>query len=176
MPTILTHAVAAVSLAPLLAPRKHFSATALLAATAAMLPDADVIGFRYGVAYGAMWGHRGVTHSLAFAILAGAVAWVFSRETDVAARRRAGFYIAAATASHGILDACTNGGLGVAFFAPLSDTRYFFPFAPIDVSPIGFAFFSERGLRVLISEMLWVWIPACALAICGGGKRHRASP
>nr|HRC76832.1 rhodanese-like domain-containing protein [Kouleothrix sp.] len=32
---------------------------------------------------------------------------------------------------HGVLDAMTDGGLGVAFFAPFSATRYFFPFRPI---------------------------------------------
>src|SRR6267378_8050335 len=40
-----------------------------------------------------------------------------------------------ATASHGLLDAMTNGGLGVAFFAPFCDTRYFLPWQPIVVSP-----------------------------------------
>jgi inner membrane protein len=39
--------------------------------------------------------------------------------------------IAVATASHGILDAFTNGGLGVAFFAPFDKTRYFFPVTPM---------------------------------------------
>jgi hypothetical protein len=31
------------------------------------------------------------------------------------------------TASHGMLDAMTDGGLGVAFFAPFDNARYFFP-------------------------------------------------
>jgi inner membrane protein len=53
------------------------------------------------------------------------------------------------TASHGILDAFTNGGLGIALFSPFDNSRYFFPFRPIQVSPIGAGFFSMRGLRVL---------------------------
>ena len=40
-----------------------------------------------------------------------------------------------AIASHGLLDAFTDGGLGVAFFAPFDSTRYFFPVTPIEVSP-----------------------------------------
>ena len=36
------------------------------------------------------------------------------------------------------------------------------PVRMIQVSPIGRAFFSEYGLRVLLSELVWVWLP-CAL-------------
>lgn len=51
----------------------------------------------------------------------------------------------------------TNGGLGVAFFAPFSSARYFLPFRPIEASPISItAFFTYRGLEVLESEMLWI--------------------
>ena len=65
------------------------------------------------------------------------------------------------TASHGALDAMTDGGLGVAFFAPFSGERYFFPFRPIVVSPIGLGgFFSEWGVAVIKSELLWVWLPS----------------
>jgi inner membrane protein len=39
------------------------------------------------------------------------------------------------TASHGILDAFTNGGLVIALFSPFSNERYFFPWTPIEVSP-----------------------------------------
>jgi hypothetical protein len=64
------------------------------------------------------------------------------------------------TASHGMLDAMTDGGLGVAFFAPFDNGRYFFPWRPMLVSPIGIApFFSRYGLDVLISEFVWIWIP-----------------
>jgi hypothetical protein len=39
-----------------------------------------------------------------------------------------------------------------------------YPVTPIQVSPIGAAFFSERGLRVLASEVCWVCLPAALLA------------
>ena len=45
-------------------------------------------------------------------------------------------------ASHGVLDALTDGGPGVAFLAPFDDTRYFFPWRPIRVSPLWRGFFS----------------------------------
>jgi inner membrane protein len=67
-----------------------------------------------------------------------------------------------------MLDALTNGGLGVAFFSPLENERYFFPWRPVVVSPIGVAsFFSETGLRVIWSELRWVWLPfgiVCAIS------------
>jgi hypothetical protein len=31
------------------------------------IPDLDVMGFRFGIHHGDFWGHRGFTHSLAFA-------------------------------------------------------------------------------------------------------------
>jgi inner membrane protein len=77
------------------------------------------------------------------------------------------------TASHGALDALTNGGLGVAFFAPFSNARYFFPWRPVEVSPIGVApFFSEWGVRVLESELVWLWLPAAALMLCAWACRR----
>jgi inner membrane protein len=45
--------------------------------------------------------------------------------------------LAAAAASHPLLDMLTDGGLGVALLAPLSWERLFFPVRPIPVSPIG---------------------------------------
>jgi inner membrane protein len=80
-------------------------------------------------------------------------------------RLRLWTYFFLAVASHGVLDAMTNGGLGVAFFAPFDDRRFFFPFHPILVSPVRPSrFFDARGLAVLQSELLWVWLPAAAFA------------
>ena len=50
-------------------------------------------------------------------------------------------------ASHALLDAMTNGGLGVAVYWPFSLKRIFLPFKPIQVSPIGISnFFTEWGV------------------------------
>jgi inner membrane protein len=98
------------------------------------LPDADVIGFRFGVAYSAEWGHRGATQSLAFAIALGAliaaVAPLFRRPSI-----RTGVIATLVVASHSLLDTLTNGGLGIALFWPFDPTRYFAPWRPIPVSP-----------------------------------------
>lgn len=71
----------------------------------------------------------------------------------------------ACTASHPLLDALTNGGLGVALFWPWSDARLFAPWRPIAVSPIGAGFFGSRGLAVLGSELRWVWLPTLGAAL-----------
>jgi len=85
-------------------------------------------------------------------------------------------YLFLATASHGPLDAMTDGGLGVAFFSPFNNDRYFFPWRPIRVSPIGLSrFFSERGLEVLASELLWIWLPAALLAALAWWWHRRRS-
>jgi inner membrane protein len=70
------------------------------------------------------------------------------------------------TASHGVLDAMTNGGYGIAFFSPFDTTRYFFPWHPLQVSPIGIkGFLSHRGASVLLNEFLWIWVPFIVLLL-----------
>ena len=69
------------------------------------------------------------------------------------------------TISHGVLDALTNGGLGVALLSPFDTGRIFFPIRPILVSPIGFRFFGPRGWMVLVNEFFWVVIPSLTLSL-----------
>jgi inner membrane protein len=138
----------------------------LLGAACSMAPDIDVIGFRFGVHYGDLLGHRGLTHSIAFAAVFASLALLAARSglRRPARRGLVWLYLFLATASHGLLDAFTDGGLGVAFFSPFDTTRYFFPFTPIAVSPIGAGFISSGGLSVLLVELRWVWIPSIAFA------------
>lgn len=126
-----------------------------------------MIGFRFGIAYGDMLGHRGLSHSLPFAaVLATAVVGLGFRHGAAELSPRALWaYFFLVTASHGLLDALTNGGMGIAFFAPFDNTRYFFPVRPIQVSPLmPKYFFSARGWAALRSELAWVWLPAALLA------------
>ncbi len=167
MATIISHAVAAAGIAALFPMRSLQPRVWVAGAIFAMLPDADVLSFRFGIAYGDVLGHRGFTHSLLFASAVGAIGAFAMFPTARAAVNRATvwLYLFLATASHGALDALTNGGHGVAFFAPLENSRYFFPFTPIEVSPIGISrFFSSRGAEVLLNEMQWIWVPAALVA------------
>ncbi len=139
-----------------------------------IVPDLDVIGFSFGIQYGDLWGHRGMTHSLFFASLLSALltsAW--HRQKWTAAQVRLFFYLFFCTASHGLLDALTDGGLGVAFFSPFDTTRYFFTARPVAVSPIGIsAFFSEHAFHVLASEVQWIWLPTIAGFLIVRGLRY----
>jgi inner membrane protein len=143
-----------------------------LAAFCAVVPDADAIGFWMGVPYDSLWGHRGITHSFFFAfLLAGAAMYLFYRSEKPLSKEwwilYSVFFLS--TASHPILDAFTTGGLGVAFFAPFWDERYFFPWRVIRVSPISITrFFSGKGIKVLESEFIWVWIPSFLLILLSG--------
>jgi inner membrane protein len=127
-----------------------------------MLPDIDVIAFQFGVPYDSAFAHRGVTHSISFALLCGVLAAVFARNLH-SGPWIAFAFVSVATASHGVLDAFTTGGSGIAFLWPFVDERYFMPWQMIRVSPIGLAFFSERGALVLLSELIWVWLPCLVL-------------
>ncbi|MCB1876838.1 MAG: metal-dependent hydrolase [Chromatiales bacterium] len=148
----------------------------LYAALASVVPDLDVIAFPLGIPYEHVLGHRGISHSLAAALLVGLlVAWRIRSAAPAAGFASLALVIGLVTASHGLLDAMTNGGLGIAFFAPFDDGRYFLPWRPIEVSPIGAgAFFSEWGLRVIKSELLWVWLPVVGLWVLIAGLRARS--
>jgi inner membrane protein len=148
-----------------------------LGALFSVVPDIDVVGFRFGIQYGDLFGHRGITHSFAFAAAMATMGlFMFSRQAQPG-RWMAWWYLFFATASHGLLDAMTDGGLGVAFFSPFSDTRYFLPWRPIAVSPIGVtAFFSERGLKVLQSEFKWIWLPSAVFALLALVIKRRWTP
>lgn len=167
MASLISHAVAALGIGTVFARPGVAKHVWVIGAVCSMVPDIDVIGFQFGIRYGDFWGHRGFTHSLLFAaILATLVKLGFLRGSPGLGGISLWLYLFLATASHGLLDAMTNGGLGVAFFSPFDNTRYFLPWRPIVVSPISIArFFSERGLAVLQSELLWIWIPAGLLAV-----------
>lgn len=132
-----------------------------------ILPDADALGYFIGIPYGHLLGHRGFTHSLGFAMIVSLVV-VTASFRDVGASPAGRWLLTAhfflVTASHGVLDAMTNGGLGIAFFAPFDNTRYFLPWRPVDVSPLEPQLFLSRyGVQVLISELVWIWAPVALI-------------
>jgi inner membrane protein len=192
--SVFSHAVAALGIGACFYRPAIPKRVWVIGAVCSVVPDLDVIGFRFGVRYADFWGHRGFTHSLLFAaLLAGAAAITTpnsSFQTDVKnpsasvscpqpaiSRLSLWIYFFLATASHGLLDAMTDGGLGVAFFSPFDNRRYFLPWTPIRVSPIGVTrFFAHRGIAVLQTELLWIWLPAALLIASAWLLRRRGSP
>jgi len=166
MPTVLTHPAVAIGLAPFFRRALPQARWPIVGMLYTVIPDLDVIGFSFGIQYGAFLGHRGFTHSILFAALLALAALPFAPS----GRRTLFAYLFLCAVSHGVLDAFTDGGLGVAFLSPFDDRRFFFPWRPIAVSPIGVASFLEDGpWRVLGGELLWVVAPSAALFLLGRG-------
>lgn len=168
MPSAFSHAIVATAIGKVVQPKQTPWWYWALGAAVSAAPDLDVIGFHFGVRYGDVLGHRGFTHSLLFAaLLAGLVTIALAGQRKIPWWRLF-LFLFLATASHSLLDAMTNGGLGVAFFSPFSNARYFFPFRPIKVSPIGVGrFLSARGIAVVRSEALWLWLPSAVVFVAG---------
>lgn len=177
MPTVFSHPALPLALAVGLG-RGIVPPRLLLAGMlGSVLPDLDVVTFHLDIPYSADLGHRGFSHSLLFAALV-ALAGAAAHRKLGSGFTRAFLFLFLATASHGVLDAFTNGGPGVAFLWPWSGQRYFAPPAlrVIGVSPLTIShFLSAYGLAVLWSELRWIWLPALAAGLVLVGARRARS-
>lgn len=175
MPTLFSHAATGIA-AGNLVPHKPSGRFWLCSILFPILPDADVFFMRW-IPYDSLFGHRGFTHSLCFAIILGLAGIAICRKDIPLFRDNKlllAVYFSLLTASHGVLDALTNGGLGVAFFSPFSNHRYFFPVRPIPVSPIGPWFFSLGGMKVLLFETVFIVLPCLGLTcLCRRRARRK---
>jgi inner membrane protein len=135
-------------------------------ASLATAPDLDVLAFRFGIPYDHPLGHRGFTHSLVFAALVAALSLLVWRRAIPAHAHLCAALTFLAVASHGVLDAFTDAGLGVGLLIPFDTGRYFAPWRPILTSPLSVAaFFSPHGMAVLANEALWVGAPTLLLVL-----------
>jgi inner membrane protein len=132
---------------------------------ASMLPDADVLAFRFGIAYADTFGHRGASHSLAFALLLALMAAAIAPLLRTG-RLPAALFVGGSALSHPLLDMFTNGTHGVALWWPLSSRRLEWPWHPVIASPLSLQrLASHRGLELMLSELRWIWLPACIAAL-----------
>jgi len=169
MPSVISHAAFALAADAAFAPRgvpSHFWSFSIICSA---IPDVDGIGFFFGIPYNHVFGHRGFFHFPFLGLLLSIfLVSVFFRNLKTFSKQWF-FYIVfffLLSSSHGILDAFTNGGLGVALMSPFDNMRYFFRWRPIMVSPIGIApFFSQWGLAVIKSELVWVWLPSFLMVV-----------
>lgn len=160
MPSALSHPAVPIALALALGTRRVPPRLLLAGVVAAVIPDADALGFRLGIPYESGLGHRGASHSLLIAALMGGIA-AWAAPALRSPRLLAALFVAVCGASHGLLDMATNGGHGVALWWPLSEDRLWWPERPIEASPISLRrFFSSQGALVMLSELRWVWAPA----------------
>ncbi len=177
MPSAIGHAIFAASLSPFRPYQNKLLPTLLLGMFCASMPDLDVIGFSLGIPYHSMLGHRGFSHSILFSILTGIIVCYtcFQDEFQNSSQRfQISFYYFLITMSHGVLDALTDGGLGVGFFIPFYNERFFFPVRPIPVSSLNIqVFFSEIGYAILKEEMKFIGFISTLTLLCGYYWRKR---
>lgn len=170
MPSAFTHLLVGGATAGVLPRELPRWRIALALALASAAPDLDVVAFALGIPYGHPLGHRGVSHSLVGAALVGVAVAVVATWDRRLVRRHGGALAGVgflAVASHGLLDALTDAGRGIGFLIPLSNERFFLPWRPVETASVRpLEFFSARGLEVLASEVVWVWLPLAG--VCGG--------
>jgi inner membrane protein len=168
MPTVYTYAVVGLGLGKVFTSRPMPPLFWVLAGLLPMVPDFDSF-FTY--AYGSTLGHRGFTHSLTFALVLGlAAAALTFRRLGISLWDLWGFFFVI-TASHGILDAFTNGGFGIPLFWPFDSARYG-PWGPVQVSDLGFEIPNPRTSRTVRTELLWIWLPTIMLVAAVMGYRR----
>jgi inner membrane protein len=140
--------------------------TLLFFAVLAELPDADVVGVALGVRDLGAFGHRGASHSFLTAVAIGLLGGLCARRFGWPAVRTA---VAAtlAVASHGILDACGEGGRGLPLLWPLTDARFMSPWRMLPDAPRGLSMLSRHGLLDLAVEFV-VFFPLTAFALWPG--------
>jgi len=153
------HAIAGAAVGAFYQTPRHRRRVITLAALCAVAPDLDLVGWAMGISPFALLGHRGLTHSIAFALLLGGMAAV-TLLPDAARRQRAAAAAALilAAVTHGILDALTTySPTGPAFWSPFSNHRYRFPSLPLT---------GAGGLHTDFGrEALYVCLPALALIL-----------
>jgi inner membrane protein len=174
MPTVLTHVAVPLAATLGLGTRRLPWSALLAGMLAAVIPDLDGIAFKLGIAYGGMTGHRGFTHTLLFALVLGLAGYGLAPRWGMP--RWAGYaWIALCTLSHPLLDMMTSGGIGIALWWPLDSARHFFAWRPIAVSPVSLqGLWSPRGVQVLRSEALIVWLPLMTAALLVWAVRYLA--
>jgi inner membrane protein len=168
MPTIFTHGAIGFAAARTFSNNPYNDRLVIASIVLAALPDVDGLFFRL-IPYRHPLGHRGLTHSLLFAAVAGLItALIFAQKrwNDGHSVPKLAAFFTLVTASHGFFDAMTNGGLGVAFLAPFNNARYCSPYRPIPVSPMSVTgLLTERGWHVIKAELGLFWTFALAAGL-----------
>ncbi len=180
MPGLPSHVAAGAAIALTAAPRCIPARRALLlGGLLGAVPDLDLIGRLFGVAPTAcILGHRGLMHSLPFAVLVGGIA-AYAVGSECRGRAKAGAILAftLAIASHPLLDLLTATGPGVALASPFSCARTTVAWHPLDpATPAAHAAALPRKIwHYLRYELLFVMLPAVAL-IAWRWRARRSTP
>ena len=164
MPTVFSHPAIALATTPILQGIKRKPLLVISGVLLTVFPDLDVVAFKFGIPYSHTFGHRGISHSILFAFIASILFTFINKQARLDKNLLVWGYLFICGLSHGLLDAATNGGLGIGLFLPFSAKRFFFHYRPIEVSTLSISrFFNGQGGFVLQNEMLYLWLPALGL-------------
>lgn len=164
MPMTTTHALVPLAAAFAFAKPPIPWRLVIVAAFAAAAPDLDwVIKHSLQLPPSSIYAHRGATHSLFVALAAGLLAALAHRQLGVRPLT-AGVVVAAAMASHGILDMMTDSPEPVAYLWPLSSARLFADWRPIHGGEVHMAHVFTQTLARFRDELWQLIIPMFALA------------
>jgi inner membrane protein len=140
-----------------------------------MAPDLDWFVAFVNVHKNPLFNHRGAAHSLFAALLIAAAVLVFGFP-KAHRRGRIWLCLTLAAVSHGLLDACTSGGVGVALFLPFSHSRWACVWQPIQVAPLPLsAEHTYLFLGSLWDEAFWIGLPILGV-LAYARLRHLAKP
>lgn len=147
MPSSIAHGAMAVILSPLLHGHRIKRDVIISTALAAALLDIDALGRPFGRGdIEILGGHRAATHSIWTAMLLGGIVyWIYRPREGDPSKGLLALFVLLTVSSHGVLDAFSTYGEGVAFFAPVSMQRWKAPWL----------IFSG-----IIPEILLIWLPA----------------
>lgn len=168
MASIISHAAIGAAIGVSLAPREATRRYLLLGGLSAILPDLDTLGGLFWPSGSALLAHRGLSHSIAFSVVAGALlSLLVSRiRRWQASWRRLFCCMSLAMMSHGLVDTTTTYGRGVALLAPLSNDRFVSPFRPLGTEGLRGRY--SRAGRIaagVLNEIVWLWVPATMFAL-----------
>lgn len=164
MPLTTTHALVPLAGAIAFTNRPVPWKVVICAMIAAALPDLDWFVHRLLPYSPPVYWHRGAAHSLFVALAAGVIAATLHKELKVPAMT-AGVVIAAAMASHGLLDMMTDTGDPVAYLWPLSSVRLFADWRPIHSGLVELPHFIRLALARQSYELWHLIVPMFAAAV-----------
>lgn len=131
-------------------------------------PDLDTAFFGV-IPYAHFFGHRGFFHSPFFGILVAVTLSILllavSRSCSINASVGVTSAFALALASHGILDAMTDAGLGVMLLYPFSEERFFLPWRPFHAPPVKISSISIRQVQMMVRSELSIVLACAAIAV-----------
>jgi len=138
----------------------------------AMLPDADVLPLALGLPDAGLFGHRGLTHTLLFALVVAVAAGLLARRMGLRPLYYA-FFVFLVVGSHGPLDSLTHHSRGVPMLWPFYSQPIAMPWRPIPVAPTGLEFITARGFGVALVEAMY-FLPLLLLSMWPRRGRWKA--